>query len=396
MKTIFRVFVLLGFILAFSGLCSFSQVAINTDNSPADPSAGLDVKFNNKGFLPPRVALTAINSALPVTAPAIGLLIYNTTITGTPPNNVTTGYYCWDGTKWIPVLSPQGTNIGDMQYWNGTQWVGVPVGTNGQILILNNGIPTWGGIQIPVISTTSVTNINSTTATSGGNITSDGGGPVTARGVCWSTVSNPTTADSKTADGTGTGSYISNLTGLTVNILYYVRAYATNSGRTFYGNQVSFTTSYAIGQSYGGGIIFYVDGTSQHGLISATSDQSTSASWGCSTTFIPGISMAIGTGQANTTLIVNGCNEAGIAARICDDLVLNGYSDWFLPSKDELNLMYLQKTVIGGFINSTYWSSSEWFSSESDQGAWEQSFTNGSQGYTFKFYTYHVRAVRAF
>jgi hypothetical protein len=393
MKTISRFFVSLGFILAIPSFFSFSQVAINTDNSLADPSAGLDVKFSNKGFLPPRIALTAINSAVPLTAPAIGLLIYNTAIAGTPPNNVTTGYYCWNGTKWIPVLSPQGTNIGDMQYWNGTQWTSIPAGSNGQVLTLDDGIPTWGGIQLSIINTTVVTNITSNTAIGGGTITSDGGGPVTARGVCWNTVPNPTTADSKTTDGTGTGSYISNLTGLTDNILYYVRAYATNSVGTSYGNQVSFTTSFVIGQSYGGGIIFYIDGTNLHGLISATSDQSTSASWGCYGTYIGWTFTGIGTGQVNTTAIVNGCTQAGIAARICDDLVLNGYSDWFLPSKGELNQMYFQKNVIGGFATNCYWSSSE----NDAYSAWYQCFSEGGQAAYFKEnYTYYVRAVRAF
>ena len=122
----------------------FAQVGINNDNSVPDASAGLDVNFNNKGFLPPRVALTAINSAVPVVSPAIGLLVYNIATAGTPPNNVMTGYYCWNGTQWIPVLPPQGTNVGDMQYWNGIQWVKIAVGTNGQVLTLNNGIPTWG------------------------------------------------------------------------------------------------------------------------------------------------------------------------------------------------------------------------------------------------------------
>jgi hypothetical protein len=101
------------------------------------------VNFNNKGFLPPRVALSALNSALPVIAPAEGLLVYNTAVAGTPPNNVRAGYYCWGGTKWMPVAPPQGTNVGDMQYWNGTQWVGVPAGLNGQVLTLTNGIPVW-------------------------------------------------------------------------------------------------------------------------------------------------------------------------------------------------------------------------------------------------------------
>jgi len=221
-----------------------AQVGINTDNSAPDNSAVLDVKSINTGLMPPRIALTAINSPDPITTsiPAIGLLVYNTANAGTPPNNVTTGYYCWNGTRWIPVIAPQGTNVGDMLYWNGTQWVSVPVGSNGQVLTLNNGVPTWSGVQLPIISTVAVTDITTTTATSGGNITSDGGVPVTVRGVCWSTTPNPTTADSDTADGNGIGSFISNLAGLTNNTPYYVRAYATNSQGTSYGNQVSFTT----------------------------------------------------------------------------------------------------------------------------------------------------------
>jgi hypothetical protein len=120
----------------------FAQVGINTTGAPPDASAGLDVSFTNKGFLPPRVALTAINSAAPVTAPAVGLLVYNTAVAGTSPNNVAPGYYSWNGTKWFPVADPPGANLGDMQYWNGAQWVNVPAGSNGQVLTFY-GIPTW-------------------------------------------------------------------------------------------------------------------------------------------------------------------------------------------------------------------------------------------------------------
>jgi len=95
---------------------------------------------------------------------------------------------------------------------------------------------------IPTVTTTTVTNITQTTATSGGNVTADGGATVTARGVCWNTSSNPTLSNSYTTDGSGTGSYVSNLTGLTANTLYYVRAYATNSVGTAYGNELTFTT----------------------------------------------------------------------------------------------------------------------------------------------------------
>ena len=97
-------------------------------------------------------------------------------------------------------------------------------------------------VSVPVLTTNVITNITQTSASGGGNITIDGGASITARGVCWSTSENPTIADSKTSDGTGKGSFISNLGSLTVNTTYYVRAYATNSAGTSYGNQVSFTT----------------------------------------------------------------------------------------------------------------------------------------------------------
>ncbi len=96
---------------------------------------------------------------------------------------------------------------------------------------------------IPVVTTNTVTNITQTSATSGGNVTSNGGSTVTARGVCWSTSHNPLITGNHTSDGSGTGSFVSNITGLTGGTLYYVRAYATNSTGTGYGNEVSFTTS---------------------------------------------------------------------------------------------------------------------------------------------------------
>ena len=98
----------------------------------------------------------------------------------------------------------------------------------------------------PTLTTTDVTGRTVSSATSGGNITADGGAPVTARGVCWSIAQNPTIADAHTTDGTGIGIFTSSITGLTQNTLYYVRAYATNSAGTAYGNEVSFTTTQVI------------------------------------------------------------------------------------------------------------------------------------------------------
>lgn len=98
-------------------------------------------------------------------------------------------------------------------------------------------------ITIPTVTTASVTNITSSTATSGGNVTASGGAAVSARGVCWSTSQNPTLSDSHTTDGSGNGVFVSNLSGLSPSTTYYVKAYATNSQGTAYGNQESFTTT---------------------------------------------------------------------------------------------------------------------------------------------------------
>lgn len=97
--------------------------------------------------------------------------------------------------------------------------------------------------SIPFVLTSGITNITTTSATGGGNVTSQGTTPVTARGVCWSTSTNPTIANSHTSNGTGAGSFTSNITGLMPATTYYVRAYATNTAGTGYGNQVQFTTS---------------------------------------------------------------------------------------------------------------------------------------------------------
>ena len=97
-------------------------------------------------------------------------------------------------------------------------------------------------IQLPTVTTNDVTNITTSSATCGGNVTSDGGFDITARGVCWSTNPNPTINDNKTSDGSGTGSFTSNLINLTENTAYYFRAYATNEKGTSYGEEKSFKT----------------------------------------------------------------------------------------------------------------------------------------------------------
>ncbi|MFM8838743.1 MAG: FISUMP domain-containing protein, partial [Bacteroidota bacterium] len=249
---------------------------------------------------------------------------------------------------------------------------------------------------LPQVNTTSVASVTTSAALVTGEVISEGD-QNTTRGFCYSTTSNPTVSNDTTMNGTGIGVYSGTLQNLTPSTTYYVRAYATNSVGTSYGSEVSFTTtsSITIGSNYAGGIVFYLDSTGQHGLVCAPSDQG-NFQWGCLGTDIVGTSNAFGTGQANTNLILAGCSQRPIAASVCDDLVLNGYSDWYLPSRDELGLMYSNLHVQGivGFSNTGYWSSSQYH--DVSYGAWRLWFGDGNFTGNFKSEPAQVRAVRAF
>lgn len=149
----------------------------------------------------------------------------------------------------------------------------------------------------------------------------------------------------------------------------------------------------AVGQPYGGGIIFYVDGSGEHGLIAAESNQNTSMPWYNGNYLSVNVSEnEVGKGKINTDSIIFVQGTGNYAANICAQLSFNGYSDWFLPSRNELNLLYQQRSQIGGFTEGYYWSSTEYDTVH----AWNQYFPYGPQYYTDKADYAGVRAIRAF
>lgn len=366
--------------------------------------------------------ITTNPASLPTvaTTTSISNISYNTASSGGSISNdgyafITSKGVCWSNTNTSPTISNNktvngtGTSsfassltslISGSTYYvraYATNSVGTSYGPVKTFTTLTATIPTG-------ITTTNASSINQTTATSGGSITSNGGSAITQKGICWSnTNSSPTISNSNTNNGTGNTSYSSSLTGLLPNTTYYVRAYAQNGIGVGYGNTITFTTlsNLTVGQTYQGGIIAYilVSGDSGyiagqvHGLIATTSNQSTGTQWGCSGTSIAGTSTALGSGLANTNAIVGGCTTSTIAAAICNNLTSGGYSDWYLPSREELNKLYLNRSAIGGFSGVPYWSSSQNNSTTANSINFNTGIVTSTSTKTTAMY---VRAIRKF
>jgi hypothetical protein len=375
----------------------------------AGTSYGNQVVFTTTAAVLPSLGTTAVSG-----------ITYNSAISGGNITNdggaaVTARGVCWstsaNPTVTLSTKTLDGIGSGPFS----SSITGLVAGTTYYVrAYATNSVGTSYGNQVvftttsPVLSalsTTAVSGITYNSASSGGNITSDGGSAVTSRGVCWSTSINPTVAlSTKTIDGSGIGSFTSSISGLTPSTAHYVRAYATNSVGTSYGSQAVFTSApLAIGQSYQGGIVAYIlqagdpgyDANVLHGLIAAPNDQSTGMVWWNGSNVTTGASAtALGTGNANTNTIVAVQGNGYYAAKLCYDLVLNGYSDWYLPSLNDLNKLYINRTVIGLITGAFYWSSSEFNSSIAYYERYSSSgYETGGRN---KNNLSYVRAVRSF
>ena len=186
---------------------------------------------------------------------------------------------------------------------------------------------------------------------------------------------------------------------------------ADESGAIVQGPNRGSNRTYNVGDfGPAGGYIFYDKGVFSNGwryLEAAPAETEFRAQWGAHGQDVPGTSDAIGAGRRNTQLIVEHLNsrgETGRAAQLCASMDFDGFKDWFLPSKDELNLMYqnLAQKGLGGFrrtVDQTNWTHTHvyWSSSQNNNdNAWLQYFSNGNQVGIFKYGTFSVRAVRAF
>jgi hypothetical protein len=179
-----------------------------------------------------------------------------------------------------------------------------------------------------------------------------------------------------------------------------------NEGDATTANWLSLTAStcgLSIGDTHQGGIIFYLDGSGCHGLVAAPSDQSTGIQWYNGSyidTYAYGNGIGSGEGNSQGIRRWQGTCSSCYASQLCQDLNLGGKTDWYLPSKYELNLMYenigqgnvLGLGNVGNFANYYYWSSTE----NDNYGAWTQSFFDGYQYNVYKYNADIVRAVRAF
>jgi hypothetical protein len=350
---------------------------------------GNEVNFTQPGVGLPTVSTTPITNIYASTASS------GVDVTGDGGSAVTAAGICWDinpgPTIALPTSTFAGSGIGNFA----SSLFGLLPSTVYYVRgYATNANGTSYGAQLsfttsatsaPIIVTNPITNLIGALAEGGATLNSDGGSALSAVGVCWGNSVNPTitshlgiTNESQYLLSFPPFTYFSNMNNLTLGTTYHVRAYATNAIGTSYGTDVSFVaTAATLGQNLTGGLIwgyvFSVDATGLHGLIADMWGYG-AADWGCTSTVTGASGTVIGTGMANTTAIINNittnvCVSTSpmltFAAQICK---YNGI-DWYLPSKDEMNLLWTNQNtdITGGLtgnlnsalLTAPFWSSSE-------------------------------------
>ncbi|OGM08839.1 hypothetical protein A2Z67_02420 [Candidatus Woesebacteria bacterium RBG_13_36_22] len=251
-------------------------------------------------------------------------------------------------------------------------WGSLPLGKAGQILTIDQfGKPLWVTLSgKPDATTLPVSNINGGLTTFNCNVNPNGllTSVIFEYGIDtgYGKVILPT---QNTIIGNSIIALSADIGNLAVGTTYHFRVKAINTFGTSYGEDMYFTPYYslesiAIGQFYAGGVIFYIDETGQHGLVCASTNQSQGIQWYNGADILTDATdKLIGTGQQNTAKIIAIQGPGIYAASLCDQLELNGFNDWFMPSYDELKQMFLNRAIIGGFEMSSYrwwyWSSTE-------------------------------------
>ncbi len=268
------------------------------------------------------------------------------------------------------------------------------VATNSIGIMVGIDMPFTTSGEVPSVETGSATNTTPGTAKLNGTVNAHFLQTVVTFEYGTTTdYGNTITASQSPVSGNKPVMASADIRGLKSGTTYHYRIVVSNENGTIPGDDATFKAEYVIGEQLNGGYIFYIDETGEHGLVCAVSDQSQVALWGNCTP--PGAAgREIGTGNKNTSDIVNGCPSVETAASLCYNLEMNGYSDWFLPSINELFLMYknLHEKGWGDFKDSFYWSSTQ-----DKYGAWVVSFYYGNKSNQNRNENaIKTRAIRAF
>jgi hypothetical protein len=259
----------------------------------------------------------------------------------------------------------------------GTQYYIKSFATNSKGTSYSNWVSFKTKIAKPIVKTINISFIENLSATLSGSIISTGGAEVSIKkGFCYSNQHNPTTQDNKIENleiiSKNFNEYFSStIKGLLTNKKYYVRAYAENSSGIAYGNEVEFISNIDIGYYYQGGLVAYKfkKGDSRyiegeiHGMIMLDTVFTDTSIWSNGTYINTGaIESKVGFGLSNTNLIVSAQGNGIYAAKLCYDFSNIGYTDWFLPTIDELTNMYYNWRKLKGeefWYDKGFWSSTE-------------------------------------